>query len=401
MKRVLVILPYFNFFPLINGGMNRYFHIVHQLSINSNLTVLTLASKDQIENARTKYLSLRTVSFFYVNEDYEIPKILTFLPKKVAASIYSRILSHNLLKSANGILLSFYQPTIKLLKNSHFDAVLYENLATLDLAKRIKKIFPKIRQIYDAHNFDSEIALAQFNLQQITKSELINTAKLESNLYKYIDNLWVCSKRESELFEKANNNKITSLDIIPNGTEIQSIPISTTRNIIPEILFVGSLDYYPNEEGLIWFLKNVLPYINKSINLKVIGSGKSSSELNQLINLNKNVQLIGFVESLDDYYLTTDIVIIPIISGSGTRLKALEAMKFQKAIVTTSKGIEGIEIIDEVIIEDDPQIMAKGITDLLDNSQLRSEIGFKAKQLVENSFDWNVIGKKIKSSLES
>ena len=151
--------------------MNRFFHIIHQLSIHSHLTVLTLANKGQIEKAQTKYSNLQTVSFYNVNEDYEIPKILTFLPKKIAASLYSRILSYSLLNSANGILLIFYQPTIKLLKNSHYDVVVYENLATLDLAKRIKQKFPQIRQVYDAHNFDTEIALQQFQRHEISKSE--------------------------------------------------------------------------------------------------------------------------------------------------------------------------------------------------------------------------------------
>ncbi len=399
MKKALLILPYKEFFPLINGGMNRYFHILHQLSIHSNLTVLTLASKDQIEKARTKYPSLRTVSFYYVNEDYEIPKILAFLPKKIAASIYSRILSYNLLKSANGILLSFYQPTIKLLKNSHFDVVVFENLATLDLAKRIKQKFPQIRQIYDAHNFDTEIALSQFNLQQITKNELKYTAKLESNLYKYIDILWVCSKRESVLFEKANNNKITSIEVIPNGTEIQSIPFSTTRNIIPEILFVGSLDYYPNEEGLLWFLQYVLPNIKSDFFFRIVGSGNCSQVLKDIISNLKNVQLVGFVEQLDQHYINADLIVIPILSGSGTRLKALEAMKFQKAIVSTIKGVEGIELQDEIFIQDDPEKMASAISILLVNQSDNFDLADKARKHVEKYYDWDVIGLKMKQTI--
>lgn len=399
MKRVLIILPYYNFFPSINGGMNRYFHIIHQLSIHSNLTVLTLTQKDQIDKARTCYPNLRKVSFYSISEDYEIPKILTFLPKKIASSLYGRILSCNLLKSANGILLSFYKPTIELLKNSHFDVVVYENLASLDLAKRIKQKFPQISQIYDAHNFDTEIALAQFNLQQITKTDLKYTTKLESNLYKYIDILWVCSNRESDLFEKANNNKITCRAVIPNGTEIQPIPLSTARNIIPEILFVGSLDYYPNEEGLIWFLQYVLPNIKSDFNFRIVGSGNCSQAIKDVISNLKNVQLVGFVEQLEQCYLNAELIVIPILSGSGTRLKALEAMKFQKAIVSTAKGVEGIQIVDEVIIQDEPIKMAQAIDNILSNNVTKEQLGIKARRLVEKTYDWDKIGRKIHETL--
>ena len=399
MKKVLLILPYKEFFPLTNGGMNRYFHILHQLSIHSNLTVLTLASKDQIEKARTKYPSLRTVSFYYVNEDYKIPKILAFLPKKITTSLYSRMLTFSLLKSANGILLSFYLPTMELLNNTHFDVVVYENVATLELAKWVKQKFPRVRQIYDAHNFDTEIVLDKFNLQRVTKTDLNYTEKLESNLYKYIDILWVCSERDSDLFERANKYRLKKAEVIPNGTEISRIMESSKKNVIPIILFVGSLDYTPNQEGLIWFIQKVIRHIKTDFMLRIVGSGNCSDELLGIIHNSKDCELIGFVENVEIFYLQADLVVIPILSGSGTRLKALEAMKYQKAIVSTSKGIEGIEIIDEVIIEDEPIKMAMAIDNLLGNQEIRQEVGRNGRRLVEKAYDWAKIGRKIHDTL--
>lgn len=379
--------------------MNRYFHILHQLSIHSNLTVLTLASKDQIEKARTKYPSLRTVSFYYVNEDYKIPKILAFLPKKITTSLYSRMLTFSLLKSANGILLSFYLPTMELLNNTHFDVVVYENVATLELAKWVKQKFPRVRQIYDAHNFDTEIVLDKFNLQRVTKTDLNYTEKLESNLYKYIDILWVCSERDSDLFERANKYRLKKAEVIPNGTEISRIMESSKKNVIPIILFVGSLDYTPNQEGLIWFIQKVIRHIKTDFMLRIVGSGNCSDELLGIIHNSKDCELIGFVENVEIFYLQADLVVIPILSGSGTRLKALEAMKYQKAIVSTSKGIEGIEIIDEVIIEDEPIKMAMAIDNLLGNQEIRQEVGRNGRRLVEKAYDWAKIGRKIHDTL--
>lgn len=399
-NKVLLIIPFESIYPPTSGGKQRCFHILHQLSIHFDLTVISGIDQIQIENARRDYVSLRNVNFNFIDEELKIPLLWKLFPRKLSYAFYYRLINRSLFKSAKAFLLKFYKPTLNLLKTGNFDFVIHENIDSIDLARIIKRKFPEVIQVYDAYNFDSETAEHQYSLGLISKRTLSQIRLIESTLYKYIQILWTCSQREKELFCKANDQFIRNIDVIPNGTEITSYKTNVLVKERHELLFVGSLDYFPNEEGLIWFLKNVLPNIDKNFNLKVIGSGKSSTELNQLINLNKNVQLIGFVESLDDYYLISDIVIIPIISGSGTRLKALEAMKFQKAIVSTSKGVEGIEIIDEVMIEDDPHIMAKGITDLLENYQLRSELGFKAKQLVQKSFDWNVIGKKIKSSLE-
>lgn len=398
-NKVLFIIPFESIYPPTSGGKQRCFHILHQLSIHFDLSVVLSINKIQIESAKRDYESLRNVSFTFIEENIEMPFFWKLFPKKLSYAFYYRFISRTLFKSSQSFLLKFYNPTLKLIETGNFDFVIHENIDSLDLARIIKRKFPELIQVYDAYNFDSELAEHQYSIGLLSKQSYTKVKLTEATLYKYIDILWTCSQRENELFSIANNGLLSNIDVIPNGAEITTLK---TNNIVKEryeLLFVGSLDYFPNEEGLLWFLKNVLPKIELEINLKVIGSGKSSIELNHLIKLKKNVELIGFVECLDDYYSFSDIVIIPIISGSGTRLKALEAMKFQKAIVSTSKGIQGIEIIDEVIIEDNPDVMAQVIAFTLQNELIKTELGVKARQLVQKEFDWNVIGIKIKKSL--
>ena len=74
-------------------------------------------------------------------------------------------------------------------------------------------------------------------------------------------------------------------------------------------------------------------------------------------------------------------------------------MKYQKAIVSTAKGVEGIEIIEHIKIENNPTRMATVITSLLENDVERTELGLKAKLLAEQKYDWNVIGQIIKKSI--
>ena len=378
--------------------MNRYFHIIHQLSIYSNLTVITQADSNQIELARLDYPNLNKVDFLSLNQ-IELPFLFKCIPRKMAHAIYSRHLNRSFFKSANEVLLKFYHPTIELLKKQQFDFIVFENLASLDLAKAIKRHIPNVKQVYDAHNFDTEIAKKQFEQGKISKRSFSQVKSAENSLHETIDMLWTCSQRDADLFSLANEDKISFIEVIPNGTEIRPVGEKKKANQIPEILFVGSLDYYPNEEGLIWFLKEVLCKIQIEVVFNIIGSGKCSNELGELIESTNKINLIGYVESLTDHYLNADIVVIPILSGSGTRLKALEAMKYQKAIVSTAKGVEGIEIIEQIKIENNPSRMATVITSLLENDMERNELGLKAKLLAEQKYDWNVIGKLIYSSL--
>lgn len=400
-SKVLLIIPFESIYPPTSGGKQRCFNILHQLSIHFDLTVLSDIDQIQIESAKRKYINLRTVNFLTTEKEIKAPYILRLLPQRISNAIYYRYLSRTLLNSTQSFLIKFCNPTLRILKECSFDFVIHENLDSLDLARIIKRKFPQIVQVYDAYNFDSEIAKHQFNLGLITKRTLHRIQLTESKLFNYIDILWTCSQRESELFSEVNFGGINKIDVIANGTEISQLQNRVLVNQRPELLFVGSLDYFPNEEGLLWFLINVLPRIKADILLKIIGSGTASDELNQLIALNKNVKMIGFVDEIDEYYANADIIIIPIISGSGTRLKALEAMQFQKAIVSTRKGVEGIEIIDEVIIEDQPEEMAIAISTIIQNVHKKNDLGRKARQLVEKSFDWNVIGYDINNSLKN
>lgn len=395
---ILLILPFKDIYPIINGGMNRYFHVLLQLSKLTNLTVITLADNSQIELARNAYPNLWKVDFLTLNQ-IKLPWSLKYLPLKISLAIYGRIVSKNLFQSANDILIRYFTPTIQLLNHQKFDFIVFENLASLELAKAIKRKFPAIKLIYDAHNFDTEIAEANYMINRISLRDLIQIKKQEAGIYKYIDTLWTCSERDAELFQKVNNNELNKIHVIPNGTEISPILGSLNKNLKPVILFVGSLDYFPNQEGLNWFIRDVLLNIKTDFVLKIVGSGSCSNELKEMIQNLKKCQLIGFVENLDSYYLEADLVVIPILSGSGTRLKVLEAMKFQKAIVSTAKGVEGLHIVDEVIIEDESIKMALAIDNILSNNDAKEEMGFKARRLVEKTYDWEKIGKKIHETL--
>ena len=92
-------------------------------------------------------------------------------------------------------------------------------------------------------------------------------------------------------------------------------------------------------------------------------------------------------------------MVIPLLSGSGTRLKALEAMNYHCAIVSTSKGVEGIEISDQVLIANSPTEFVNSIERLLLDAELRYSLGKKGRKLVEDNYSWSLIGKKINNSI--
>jgi glycosyltransferase involved in cell wall biosynthesis len=395
-----VVLPYHRLFPVTNGGMIRFVNLVQQLSHLSNLSVLTFANQVEIEKLKTGFPDLYNVRFISICEkEVELPSMLSWFSRKIAISIYGRILSRKIFAKSNGILIAMYPQLLKLLSTESFDLVVYENLATLDLARLMKLKFPKVVQFYDAHNFDTEIAFQQFKGNEIPKGIYKNIKRIEAGIYKYIDILWTCSERDKLLFDNANNKLINQIDVIPNGAILPEIKARNQQKSTNKILFVGSLNYSPNDIGLQWFISFVLPCISGNFKFQIIGSGTPSIELVGLIKNTPNVEYIGFVESLESYYENSDIVVIPILTGSGTRLKALEAMSYQCAIISTTKGVEGLEISDQVIIQDKPIEFAKSIDQIHLDVDLKKSLGQKARKLVEDNYSWDIVGEKIFKSI--
>ena len=155
-----------------------------------------------------------------------------------------------------------------------------------------------------------------------------------------------------------SNSNINEITVAPNIISERSINYNEykTQNLLTELILVGDFNYPPNVEGIKWFLKMIENYSKHNDNsiqfsLNVIGKG-SHEILNEYSELT-NIISHGYVDDLSKFYATADASLIPLRSGSGSRLKAYEAIEYCKPIITTSKGIEGInysELSDYVFL---------------------------------------------------
>jgi len=156
------------------------------------------------------------------------------------------------------------------------------------------------------------------------------------------------------------------------------------------LAFVGKLDYYPNEMAVKYIAEKICPGIvkryPKTIFL-IVGSNYEAL----LKYKNKNMIFTGYVKNLQDYYSASDIVLVPIDIGSGTRVKTLEAASCSRPIVTTKKGIEGqdFENNEEAIIANkvDRSFVEK-ILELIEDDHLRYTLGVNARRKVETRYQW-------------
>lgn len=333
---------------------------------------------------------------------------LNTLVGKAADAVNYRFLRRSVTGNANSYFLQTYPALLNALRKLKPDLVFYENLESVSFFSGIvNRFLSDAVQLYDAHNIDSELwkqlAVAQHNREYENYSR--NALKVEIYLHKKVDAFLACSDVDREKLIALNEGRLPGFTIA-NGVDIQAKPFDENplkyRHL--EILFCGSLDYYPNEEGLIWFYEQVFPLIKKAIPevvLTLVGAS-AKNDRNQKLWDDLSVCVEGSVVSLQTFYYRAAVCIAPLLSGSGTRLKILEAMSFGNPIVSTSIGAEGLKIIPgkHLLIADDPLAFASKVIDLLKDQDLFEKTRFDARELVCSDYTWGKIGSGLNEVLQ-
>lgn len=143
-----------------------------------------------------------------------------------------------------------------------------------------------------------------------------------------------------------------------------------------KLLFLGGFEHLPNQEGLRWLLNEVLPMIDKvTAPLSIVGSGWNETWLDALNTSGIPLQLQGYVEDLPSVTQGC-IMVVPILSGSGMRMKLLEAAALGTPVITTSVGCEGLGLrhLEHCLIADTPAQFASAIARLTQDEALRSRL---------------------------
>lgn len=330
------------------------------------------------------------------------------LPQRLADAINYRYMRKTFLEPTNAYFLEVYPALLSLLKTVNFDIIYYENLEALDLLGQvINKKNPAAVKLYDAHNVDSELWTQQAVSENKAAYKIYaeNALKIERTLYKRVNAFMCCSESDSEKLLTLNKHRIKGITI-PNGVAVETRPFDENEEkyLIKNILFCGSLGYYPNKEGLLWFYKNVFPLLKKKIptvTLTVIGNMPDSNDFKFLLE-DERVNLIGTVESVVPYYQQSSMAIVPLLSGSGTRLKILEAMSMGNPIVSTKVGAEGLNYVagEHLLIADQPEAFAENLLRLLSDKKCFNSIRCKAYEYVSLYYDWQNIGKSINNFID-
>ncbi|MFZ0815691.1 MAG: glycosyltransferase [Candidatus Sulfotelmatobacter sp.] len=184
----------------------------------------------------------------------------------------------------------------------------------------------------------------------------------------------------------------SKLTVIQTGVDVDYFKPLPEVEQSNSLVFTGSMDWLPNEDGVIYFAREILPLIRQQIpdvSFQVVGR-KPSAALQSLAARQGRVELTGWVEDVRPFLARGAVCIVPLRIGGGTRLKIFEAMAMGKAVVSTSIGAEGLPVQDgeNILLADDPVTFARSVVSLLRDPIRRREIGLAARKLVAEKYSW-------------
>ena len=288
------------------------------------------------------------------------------------------------------------------LREETFDIV---HLETLYLASYIPVVRANsnARIVMRAHNVESEIwdriaAHLPYGPKRWYLSYLTSKLKtFEQDMLGHYDLLVAITDRDQDTFQRMGFHGIGLA--LPVGFEWKPCtPPSKDLNRTPfSIGFIGSLDWAPNLEGLQWFLKEVWPKVHLALpEIAFEVAGRNTPEWLLAARI-PGVSVVGEVPDAQAFMCGHRVLLAPLLSGGGIRVKILEGMALGKVVLSTSMGLEGIPAKDKehVLIADDPDRFVDQLRFAFHNQEEMSEIGARARALVATDFGMLSLAKRL------
>lgn len=217
-------------------------------------------------------------------------------------------------------------------------------------------------------------------------------AKLESLLPGQSAITWVVSEKERQMLLQQHPQ--WPIFLAPNGVDGTNIKQLLPARDQKTILFVGSLQYMPNIDGVNYFVKNVMPKILEQLPdaiFHVVGHHPDERVL--ALHHPPSIHIKGDVPTLSPCYEACNVCVVPLRSGGGTRLKILEAMAYGRPVVSTSIGAEGLDVthMKNILIADTTDDMAHAIALLLMHPDLTRKLVKNGRELIDSQYHWKQI----------
>ncbi len=288
---------------------------------------------------------------------------------------------------------------MEVLLANQYDLIQIEGLFMLPYLATIRK-HTKVKVTYRAHNIESQIwsrlaasasGIKKWYLQLLSKRLL----EFESKVPGKVDVIIPITNDDAQFF----NTHFTGVKIFvsPAGVDLESFKNIDVNPIAKSFFHLGALNWLPNQEAVTWLLTTIFQkLISKRSDFSIYIAGKHTPS-RFFDYQNSNVVVLGEVDDAVMFMCRHEVMLVPLLSGSGMRLKIIEGMALSKAIISTSVGAEGINYTHQknILIANTEEEFVTAIEYLLDHPERIIELGLAAKELIYEEYDNHSVVKKL------
>lgn len=285
-----------------------------------------------------------------------------------------------------------------ILEGEEFDVVHVESIFLTPYVPLIRK-YSKAKVMLRAHNVEHLIwkRVAQSCTNPL-KRWYLKHLSLTLRVYELehindYDGIVCITKNDADYFRENGCRK--PVTVIPFGVEPEDVPQVEAE---PDSLFhIGAMDWLPNQESIRWLLEEVWPVVHREVpRAKLYLAGRKMPECWMKAHI-EGVSVVGEVPDAMYFIGSKKINVVPLLSGSGIRVKIIEAMSVGKTVITTTVGAQGIDYIDgeNLLIANTPQEFAQQIKRCLDDDDFCHRVGAAAERLIAEQYNEGKLADKL------
>ena len=394
----ILVLDEFLCYPVDSGKKVRTYSLLRRLAARHQITLLSFVWGDEREREGIEHL--RSIGI-------EVVTVTRNNPAKSGVAFYWRLFS-NLLSPlpyivAGHVSSRYRERLAQLVADREPDLLLAE---WSPYAIYLKE-YSHIPRLAVAHNIESNIwrgyveKSKSWARRMYVDLQYRKVIRFEHEIFGWLDGLITVSPVEQEQVRRDYPGLRVAL--VDNGVDTEYFAPSQSVKEECLVSFTGSMDWRPNQDGVEFFIRTLLPPLRAQVpDVRLLIIGRQPPEWLVALGQEHGVEFTGSVADVRPDMRRTAVSIVPLRIGGGSRLKILEALAMEKAVVSTVLGAEGLAVIsgEHLLIADDPEAFADAVARLLRDQSERRRLGRAGRALVTERYQWDRLAATMSSFLE-
>jgi len=385
--------------PLDKGGKLRTWHVMRHLAAHHDITYLSFEDPSQTEADRAGMREvcrrLETVRRgdaakgtwrFYAEAARYLVHPAPYAVAKYASEAYRRRLEALLATERYDLVVcDFLPPAINMPRRLPCPSVLFTHNVEAEIWRRHAET---------ARNLVTRAALDRQRLRML---------RFEREALERFDLVLAVSGADAQTFERLYPGALKApVHVVQTGVDTGYFAPVTGKALRTHMVFTGSMDWLPNEDGMTYFCRDILPRVRQiepDATLSIVGRAPTPA-VKKLAEL-AGVEVTGRVDDVRPFIARGAVYVVPLRIGGGTRLKIFEAMSMAKAVVSTTVGAEGLPVSHgrDIEIADEPSRFARAVVHLMRDDEARRGMEAAARRLVVERYDWSAVALDFENAL--